>query len=278
MLFPAIFLLFLRLPIFRLNQFCRIIMMDPAPFRKKFSSTVRCALILLIVSVPWWVNYFHTGRFFEGGSGLVINLTCSFLTLLFLLLLLYLFVQKTRSYQSQNSELQRLSFTDHLTQLHNSRFFHAQLEKEVERANRQREVFSLLFLDVDYFKVYNDRHGHAAGDEILKEIGKIIRKMIREGVDCGARYGGDEFSLILIDTNLQAAYEIGERIRLAFHQSRAGMISLSMGIASFRIGDSAVRLFKRADDAMYRAKKKGRNRIELESWRRSTFSRFDQTA
>jgi diguanylate cyclase (GGDEF)-like protein len=253
-------------------------MKDPAPLRKRLSSAVRGVLILLLVLMPWGVDYFHTGRFLEGERGVIVNLIGSSLTLLILLLLLSLMVQKIRSYRSQNSELQRLSFMDHLTQIHNSRFFHAQLEKEVERANRQKEVFSLLFLDVDYFKKYNDDHGHAAGDDVLKEIGRIIRKMIREGVDCGARYGGDEFSVILIDSNLQAAHEIGERIRLALHQNRKGAISLSMGIASFRRGDSVERLFKRADDAMYRAKKKGRNRIELESWTPSTLSRFDQTA
>lgn len=253
-------------------------MMKSASLRERFSSATRCLLILLIASMPWWVDYFQTGHLSGNGRALIANLIGTLLNLSMVLLLFYLFILKNRSYRSENSELQRLSITDHLTQIHNSRFFHAQLEKEVERANRQKEVFSLLFLDVDYFKKYNDDRGHAAGDDVLKEIGRIIRRMIREGVDCGARYGGDEFSVILIDSNLQAAYEIGERIRLALHQSRNGAISLSVGIACFRKGDSADRLFKRADDAMYRAKKKGRNRIEVESWVPSTLSHFDQTA
>jgi len=246
--------------------------------RERFSSAGRALLILLIASMPWWVDYFQTGRLFGSGRALLINLIGTFMNLSMVLLLFFLFIQKNRSYRSENSELQRLSITDHLTQIHNSRFFHSQLEKEVERANRQKEVFSLLFIDVDYFKKYNDDRGHAAGDDILKEIGRIIRRVIREGGDCGARYGGDEFTVILIDSNLQAAYEIGERIRVALHQSRKGGISLSMGISCFRKGDSADRLFKRADDAMYRAKKKGRNRIEIESWVPTTLSHFDQTA
>lgn len=253
-------------------------MIDSEHLNERLFSAARSVLIFLVVSMPWWVDYYQTGRFFGSGRGAIGNLAGTSLNLVMLLLLFYLFDKKSRSYRSQNSELQRLSITDHLTQIHNSRFFHAQLEREVERANRQKEVFSLLFLDVDYFKKYNDDHGHAAGNDILKEIGRIIRRMIREGVDCGARYGGDEFSVILIDSNLQAAYEIGERIRLALHQSRNGAVSISMGIACFRRGDSADRLFKRADDAMYRAKKKGRNRIEVESWTPSTLSRFDQTA
>ncbi|HZR46150.1 MAG TPA: GGDEF domain-containing protein [Candidatus Manganitrophaceae bacterium] len=228
--------------------------------------------------MPWWIDYYQTGHLFGSRRALIGNLIGTWITLSMVLLLFYLFVQKNRSYQSENSELQRLSITDHLTQIHNSRFFHVQLEKEVERANRQKALFSLLFLDVDYFKKYNDDQGHAAGDEVLREIGRIIRRVIREGVDCGARYGGDEFSVILIDSNLQAAYEIGERIRLALNQSRNGAVSLSMGIACFRKGDSADGLFKRADDAMYRAKKKGRNRIEVEAWTPSTLSHFDQTA
>lgn len=253
-------------------------MIDSDLSRERFLSAARALFILLIVSMPWWVDFYQTGRFFYGGRGLAANLAASLLSLSMILLLLSLFAQKNRSYRSENSELQRLTITDHLTEIHNSRFFHAQLEKEIERANRQKEVFSLLFIDVDYFKKYNDERGHAVGDDVLREIGRIIRKMIREGVDTGARYGGDEFSVILIDSDLKAAHEIGERIRLALHQSRNGTISISIGIASFRRGDSADRLFKRADDAMYRAKKKGRNRIEMETWSPSHLSHFDQTA
>lgn len=238
--------------------------------------TVSLFLILLIGAAPWGVELYQTGSFFRSGKDLFANILSTSLNLIMVFLLIYLFTQRSRLQQSRTMELQRLSMTDHLTEIYNARFFHHHLEKEVERAGRQKEVFSLLFLDIDGFKRYNDSYGHAAGDSVLKEAGQIILRMIREGVDCGARYGGDEFSVILIDTDLAAAMEIGERIRLAFHQHRNGAISLSMGVAVLKRGDTPERLLKRADDAMYRAKRKGGNRIEPESGRR--FSFYDKTA
>ncbi len=237
---------------------------------------VSLVLILLIGITPWWVDFYETGSFFQTRRDLFANVASTFANLVIVLLLIYLFTQRVKLQQSRTLELQRLSMTDHLTEIYNSRFFHHRLAKEVDRANRQKEVFSLLFLDIDGFKRYNDSYGHAAGDSVLKEVGQIILRMIREGVDCGARYGGDEFSVILIDTNLEAAMEIGERIRLAFHEHRNGAISLSMGVAVFKRGETSERLLKRADDAMYRAKRQGGNRIEPESgWR---YSRYNKTA
>lgn len=241
-----------------------------------FFALVGFFLILLIGATPWWVDFYETGSFFQTRRDLFANIASTSLNLVMVLLLIYLFTHRAKLQHSRTMELQRLSMTDHLTEIYNSRFFHYRLAKEVERANRQREVFSLLFLDIDGFKRYNDSYGHAAGDSVLKEAGQIILRMIREGVDCGARYGGDEFSVILIDTDLGAAMEIGDRIRLAFHQHRNGAISLSMGVAVFKRGDTAERLLKRADDAMYRAKRQGGNRIESESgW---TYSRYGKTA
>jgi len=251
--------------------------MNPgSDLREKVLSVAIAVLILLLLLVPWGADYFKGEPVFSDQKALLADSILTLTNLAVTLLLIYFLIQKGRSRQSENSELQRLSITDHLTQIYNSRFFHEQLKKEVERANRQKEQFALLFLDIDQFKKYNDLHGHTAGDDLLKEAGRIIRRMIREGVDCGARYGGDEFSVILIDSNLEAAYEIGERIRLAFYRSRNGNISLSMGIAAFRRGDTADRLFKRADHAMYHAKRKGGNRIEIESWALSTFSHYNQ--
>jgi|GEM_PF-5235066 len=244
--------------------------------RETLSFLLSFFLILLLAATPWVVDLYETGVFFHAKRDLVANISSTSLNLVLVLILIYLFTQRAKRQQSRTLELQRLSMTDHLTEIYNSRFFHHRLNKEVERANRQKEVFSLLFLDIDGFKRYNDSFGHAAGDSILKEVGQIILRMIREGVDCGARYGGDEFSIILIDTHLDAAMEIGERIRLAFHQHRNGTLSLSMGVAVFKRGDSPERLLKRADDAMYRAKRKGGNRIESESgWHHS---QYDKTA
>jgi diguanylate cyclase (GGDEF)-like protein len=240
-------------------------------------AVVSLFLILLIGITPWCIDLYETGSFFQTRRDLVVNITTTSLNLGMVLLLIHLFTQRAKLQQSRTLELQRLSMTDHLTEIYNARFFHHRLQKELERANRQREIFSLLFLDIDGFKRYNDSYGHAAGDSVLKEAGQIILRMIREGVDCGARYGGDEFSVILIDTDLEAAMEIGERIRLAFYQHRNGAISLSMGVAVFKRGDTADRLLKRADDAMYRAKRQGGNRIEPEP-AQTIHARYDKTA
>jgi len=109
-------------------------------------------------------------------------------------------------------ELNRLSITDALTGLYNQRHFYTRLKEEVVRAQRQKRPLALILLDLDNFKNYNDTLGHLAGDEALRTVGRIINKSIREGVDAGFRYGGDEFAIILIDADIQIAKEIGRRI------------------------------------------------------------------
>jgi len=103
-------------------------------------------------------------------------------------------------------ELNRLSVTDSLTGLYNHRKFYSRLKEEVTRAGRQNRDLAVILLDLDDFKAYNDKYGHISGDEILRDVGHIIRKCIREGVDTGYRYGGDEFAIILIDADAGVAY------------------------------------------------------------------------
>ncbi len=98
-------------------------------------------------------------------------------------------------------ELSRLSITDSLTGLYNQRHFYARLKEEIVRAQRQKHPLALVLLDMDNFKTYNDTHGHLAGDELLQNVGRIINNCIRENVDSGYRYGGDEFAIILIDAD-----------------------------------------------------------------------------
>ena len=122
-----------------------------------------------------------------------------------------------RAIKERNTKrlLSKLSVTDSLTGLYNQRHFFMRLKEEITRAIRQRNKVSLILLDLDNFKNYNDTYGHLAGDEVLKKVGNIIKSNIRQGVDSGYRYGGDEFAVILIGADLQTGFSIGERIEAA---------------------------------------------------------------
>jgi diguanylate cyclase (GGDEF)-like protein len=151
-------------------------------------------------------------------------------------------------------ELSRLSATDSLTGLYNHRQFFSRLKDEVVRAQRQKGNLAVVLLDLDGFKTYNDTYGHLAGDNILRYVGGVLRKCIRESVDMGFRYGGDEFSLILIDADMEVAEGIVERIRGEFEAH--GSVSASFGIARFEQGMSELDLVEAADRALYRMKEK----------------------
>jgi diguanylate cyclase (GGDEF)-like protein len=154
-------------------------------------------------------------------------------------------------------ELNRLSITDSLTELFNQRHFYSRLQEEVTRAERQNYSLSLILLDLDGFKSYNDNHGHLAGDDVLKSAGKIINKCIREGVDSGYRYGGDEFAVILIDADIRIAQEISARIKRVFDASSS--VTVSFGYAKYRSGMKVKDLVAEADKALYKTKQRKKN-------------------
>jgi len=163
-----------------------------------------------------------------------------------------------------------LSVTDDLTQLYNSRYLNHVLRREVKRASRSARPLSLLFLDLDGFKSVNDSHGHLAGSRALVEAAAVIRGSARE-TDVVARFGGDEFALILPDTGCDGATAVGQRVRdrLAEHPFLAGdgltiRLTASVGVAAFP--DSATTaqdLVRAADMAMYRVKESGKNNVLL---------------
>lgn len=154
-------------------------------------------------------------------------------------------------------ELNRLSITDSLTELYNQRHFYSRLQEEVTRAKRQRHPLSLILLDLDKFKEYNDAYGHLAGDEVLRTAGQIINRCIRVGVDSGYRYGGDEFAIILIDADLEIANEIGRRIQNAFCEN--GKIGVSLGYSRFSDEMSVKDLVSEADKELYKDKTMRKN-------------------
>ena len=167
-----------------------------------------------------------------------------------------------------HEEIARLAVTDGLTGLYNHRAFQEKLSEETNRAERYFKTFSLIMLDIDHFKSFNDIYGHQTGDLALKEISKIIRNELRT-VDFPARYGGEEFILILPETSVHGALIVAERIRraVAGHQfmSQSGerlLLTVSAGVACYP-DDATPKedLIKKADHALYFAKDHGRNTV-----------------
>ena len=175
----------------------------------------------------------------------------------------------------ENARLYRMmeysATTDGLTGLYNHRYFQVRLEEEITRAKRWESKLSLLILDIDYFKSYNDQNGHPQGDEILKVVAEILNKNIRS-IDVASRYGGEEFTIILPETTGENALSVAERIRqnvesinfLGLENQPNGRITVSIGVATYPI-DAASKedLIKRADQALYHAKYQGRNTVYL---------------
>jgi diguanylate cyclase (GGDEF)-like protein/putative nucleotidyltransferase with HDIG domain len=158
--------------------------------------------------------------------------------------------------------------TDALTGLRNHRYFQERFNQEIEKSALSGEVFSVLSIDLDFFKTYNDIYGHSMGDEILKEFAQLIRGSIRTS-DIGARYGGDEFSVILLRTAVEGAEMVAERIREGLQSSmdeKGILLTCSIGIAVWK-DDGVTReaLIQAADKALYAAKAAGRNRVCLAS-------------
>lgn len=162
-----------------------------------------------------------------------------------------------------NRELETLSLTDSLTGAHNRRALTAYLEPTLLVDNRSGAPLSILMIDVDHFKLFNDRYGHQAGDDALKTVYRTLRRTIRSS-DFSSRYGGEEFLVVLPDTDVAGAQEVAERIRLAVaRQRRRGRsLTVSIGVATYRPGEDTMQtLVGRADSRLYSAKHAGRNMV-----------------
>ena len=170
----------------------------------------------------------------------------------------------------KNAQLEALSVTDPLTGLANRRRLMTRLEEEVHRSRRLKMPLSVVMIDIDHFKLVNDTHGHAMGDEVLRNIGTLLKSGVR-ATDLAARYGGEELTLVLPHTDLPSALQVAENMRQKFAELEHHLDGVtlkktaSMGVAS-RDGQGeqpdAESLLKRADEALYRAKQGGRDRVE----------------
>jgi diguanylate cyclase (GGDEF)-like protein len=158
-------------------------------------------------------------------------------------------------------EARRLADLDALTGLHNRRFFHETLAREVDRAQRYQRRLSLVLVDVDGFKEINDRIGHLAGDAVLAEIGSRIRQVVRSA-DIPCRVGGDELAVIVPEIEVGQARQLVGRIQSAVSSqpiARAGRVRVSAGVADLQPNDSPTTFFERADESLYEAKHNGKN-------------------
>lgn len=179
--------------------------------------------------------------------------------------------ERTRELNELNERLQELSVTDGLTGAYNHRYFYGKLDEEMRRAERYGRPLSLIMADIDYFKHYNDAHGHVEGDNVLRGVVSCIRKNIREQ-DTLARYGGEEFAVILPETGKKEAADVAERIRVCMlaqpfprkDTQPGGTITISLGVAAIPYDAVDPKgLVEKADGALYRAKNNGRNMVEV---------------
>lgn len=177
--------------------------------------------------------------------------------------------RKNFELEQLNSSIRELAIRDGLTGLYNFRYFQEAIQSEVARSKRHSRPFCLIMLDVDHFKKYNDEHGHVAGDEVLRNIGRLLTERMRR-TDIVARYGGEEFVIILPEVKRTDGLPVAEDVRrrieaFPFKNGETqplGRVTISLGLAEFPTdGEGQRKLIENADEALYLAKSAGRNRV-----------------
>jgi two-component system, cell cycle response regulator len=160
-----------------------------------------------------------------------------------------------------------LSIIDDLTQLYNSRYFYSQLEKEIERSNRYEQPLTLMMLDLDQFKEFNDTYGHIEGDHVLSRFGQAIKRCLRES-DSAYRYGGEEFTVMLPMTTSKESIVTAKRIQAEFRKEsfipvpgKEVFVTMSIGLSQYRPKEDMKKFVNRVDKIMYQAKQQGRDMI-----------------
>ena len=161
--------------------------------------------------------------------------------------------------------LEQRVYIDELTKIPNRAYFEKEFDREISRHNREKTPLSFIILDIDKFKDYNDNYGHQRGDDILKKLAKLIKENIRQ-IDMFARWGGEEFVCILPNTSIKNAKQLAQKLRKIIENNvfKDGLgVTASFGVAEWGDMDTKEAIIKRADEALYKAKKNGRNRVEV---------------
>jgi diguanylate cyclase (GGDEF)-like protein len=176
-----------------------------------------------------------------------------------------------RELKDTNEKLRELAFRDGLTGLYNHRYFQELMDHELSRAKRYKKAFSLIMFDLDHFKKINDQYGHPVGDLVLKEVSQAVKALLRES-DIASRYGGEEFTFVLAETELSGAAVVAERLRRAVERleivanGQRIKITVSVGVTSYDIAlgnKEKSEILAAADKALYNSKGAGRNRISV---------------
>jgi len=174
-------------------------------------------------------------------------------------------VRDITKHKQAEKELEILATTDKLTGAYNRTKFKEIIEREIEMVKRFNTPLSMIIFDIDHFKEVNDRYGHDVGDYVLQTIADIVRENIRK-IDYFVRWGGEEFMILSSETNLDKAHALAERIRKIIEKHKfktVRQVTVSFGVTQFKKRDTENNFIKRADDTMYKAKKEGRNRVEV---------------
>jgi diguanylate cyclase (GGDEF)-like protein len=168
-----------------------------------------------------------------------------------------------KSMNESISMLYEVATHDEKTGLYNNKFFETVFEMEIDKAKRGQENLSLMMIDIDFFKKINDKYGHMKADEFLKRLADLLKKQVR-GADIVARFGGEEFILLLPETNLEKAKKFATRLKNAIHSDKILSkyhITVSGGITQFKERDNKKKLKERVDKALYEAKETGRDKF-----------------
>jgi diguanylate cyclase (GGDEF)-like protein len=229
--------------------------------RRRYAENSRWSLVILMATPQIFASRV---------LGIIITLLVTIMTLI------YLFGRERRVHDSIQTDkrlgLQELAremefqaTTDTLTGLFNRLKFNQTLAMEILRSKRYQTGFSLILFDIDHFKYVNDVHGHQIGDSVLIEISRIVSDQMR-ATDLLARWGGEEFVILILESDQQMAQQAAEKLRIAIGQfifPVVGAVTCSFGIAEYVQGDTAETLIARSDSALYEAKRNGRNRVEV---------------
>ncbi|MEI7670682.1 MAG: diguanylate cyclase [Deltaproteobacteria bacterium] len=187
----------------------------------------------------------------------------------------------TRKLRDSEQRYRELSIVDDLTQLYNSRHFYFQLKIELDRSNRYRQPLTLLLLDLDDFKVFNDTYGHVEGDQVLMRLGQVVKRCLRQS-DSAYRYGGEEFTIILPMTTSAEGAVTAERIRTEFKKETFSPVpgqdvnmTASIGLAQYKVREEMKAFIHRVDQLMYQGKKNGKDRVCSDSSFEGELKRID---
>ena len=228
----------------------------------KSNSVVLSSILVLLSGVAYYLITYYSMKYFNWWVILILPLVVMVFTFAISYLAKYLI--KSRDFEHQY----KLATTDGLTELYNHRYFQDMMKQQIEQSKRYNSKFSLIMIDIDYFKQFNDKYGHQAGDAVLKQVAQILKRNTRIS-DYVCRYGGEEMAIILPNTGFDETLNNAERIRKAVEETpfklsltQEGQVTISLGVSSYNgEEETAQDIIKRADNALYKAKENGRNQV-----------------